>query len=31
MGLLGKKAGEFAEILIPNGSISLEIISISRS
>ncbi len=31
MGLLGKKAGEFAEIIIPNGSISLEIISISRS
>jgi len=31
MGLLGKKVGEFAEIIIPNGSISLEIISISRS
>ena len=30
MGLLGKKVGEFAEIIIPNGSISLEIISITE-
>jgi|TARA_B110000503_G_scaffold106430_1_gene158933 transcription elongation factor GreA len=30
-GLLGKKVGEFAEIIVPNGSIGLEIISISRS
>mgnify|MGYP003312807228 FL=1 len=29
-GLLGKKEGEIAEISIPNGTIELEIISISR-
>lgn len=29
-GLLGKKEGEIAEITVPNGTIQLEIISISR-
>lgn len=29
-GLLGKKEGEIAEIAVPNGTIQLEIISISR-
>ena len=29
-GLLGKKEGEIAEISVPNGTIELEIISISR-
>ena len=30
-GLLGKKVGEIAVISVPNGSIELEVISISRS
>mgnify|MGYP001243979391 CR=1 FL=1 len=29
-GLLGKKEGEIAEIIVPNGTIELEIVSISR-
>ena len=29
-GLLGKKEGEIAEITVPNGTIQLEIVSISR-
>ena len=29
-GLLGKTTGEIAEIVVPNGTIKLEIISISR-
>ncbi len=29
-GLLGKKEGEIAEIAVPNGTIQLEIVSISR-
>ena len=30
-GLLGKKVGELAAISVPNGTIELEILSISRS
>ena len=30
-GLLGKKVGEAAAIQVPNGTIELEILSISRS
>jgi len=29
-GLLGKTEGEVAEIVVPNGTIKLEIVSISR-
>jgi transcription elongation factor GreA len=29
-GLLGKKVGETAEITVPNGTLSLEILEISR-
>jgi len=30
-GMLGKEVGDIAEIQVPNGTIELEIISISRS
>ena len=29
-GLLGKKVGEIAEVVVPNGTIKFEIISIER-
>ena len=30
-GLLGKKVGEIAEITIPNGTLKLEVLEITRS